>query len=103
MVQRTDPWARMAWKIIGEGTFDGRTGDREHAIAVFRAHNEAVQHEIRADRLLVFRPGDGWEPLCRFLGVSVPDAPYPRENTTRDFHAERDRRAAEAGVTDSTA
>jgi hypothetical protein len=22
----------------------------------------------------------GWEPLCRFLGVDVPDEPFPRVN-----------------------
>ena len=99
IAQRTDPWARMVWKIIGQGTFDGRTGDREHAMAVFRAHNAAVECEIPADRLLVYRAGDGWEPLCRFLGAAVPDTPYPRENTTRDFQAERDARAqAEAAA-----
>ncbi|KAI0017933.1 hypothetical protein F4780DRAFT_753212 [Xylariomycetidae sp. FL0641] len=30
-------------------------------------------------RLLVYRLGhDGWAPLCAFLGVDVPDAPFPR-------------------------
>ena len=36
---------------------------------------------VRPENLLVFRPQDGWEPLCEFLGVPVPaDTPYPREN-----------------------
>jgi len=34
---------------------------------------------------LVYETGQGWEPLCRFLGVAVPQAPYPRVNTTDDF------------------
>jgi hypothetical protein len=28
-------------------------------------------------RLLVHSAKDGWEPLCKFLGVPVPDVPYP--------------------------
>jgi Sulfotransferase domain len=29
---------------------------------------------------------EGWAPLCAFLGVPVPDAPFPRENTSESFH-----------------
>lgn len=24
--------------------------------------------------------GEGWGPLCKFLGVPVPDEPFPRAN-----------------------
>jgi Sulfotransferase domain len=27
----------------------------------------------------------GWEPLCRFLGVPVPEEVFPQANTTEDF------------------
>ena len=46
----------------------------------FNAHNERVQREVPADRLLVYPVGAGWEPLCEFLGVDVPDVPYPHSN-----------------------
>lgn len=26
---------------------------------------------------------DGWEPLCKFLGVPVPDEPFPRANDAK--------------------
>jgi hypothetical protein len=29
----------------------------------------------------------GWAPLCEFLGVPVPDAPYPKTNSTEEFRA----------------
>jgi len=29
----------------------------------------------------------GWQPLCDFLGVPVPDAPFPRTNDTATFQA----------------
>ncbi|HEX8335676.1 MAG TPA: sulfotransferase [Pyrinomonadaceae bacterium] len=38
-----------------------------------------------ARRLLVMdiTAGDGWEVLCPFLGVEIPDRPFPHENRTR--------------------
>ena len=41
-----------------------------------------VQADIPADRLLVLDVcgGDGWGPLCRFLGRPAPSLPFPREN-----------------------
>jgi hypothetical protein len=47
---------------------------------VFAQHSERVRRSVPADRLLVYRVQEGWEPLCRFLGVDVPDEPFPRVN-----------------------
>lgn len=35
---------------------------------------------IPAERLLVFHPSEGWEPLCKFLALPVPDKPFPKIN-----------------------
>jgi hypothetical protein len=35
--------------------------------------------------LLVFSADQGWEPLCDFLGVAVPDIDFPRVNETADM------------------
>jgi hypothetical protein len=75
----------MARAVVWEGTFGGRFADREHAVRVFTEHNEAVRHEIPAERLLVFEVSQGWQPLCDFLGVPVPDEPFPRTNDTASF------------------
>lgn len=32
------------------------------------------------ERLLVWHPRDGWDPLCKFLGKEVPAEPVPRVN-----------------------
>ena len=40
-----------------------------------------------ADQLLVYEVGQGWEPLCEFLGVPVPDEPFPHLNDTASFRA----------------
>ncbi|MCB1494898.1 MAG: hypothetical protein KDJ86_03855 [Bauldia sp.] len=91
--ERTDSWGRMVYKLINQDTFGGDTATRDHCIDVFNRHNAAVKAAIPADRLLVYEVGEGWEPLCAFLGAAVPDAPFPRENTTEVFQAKR---AAEA-------
>jgi hypothetical protein len=72
----------MVTRLIFEQTFGGRLADRAHAKRVFEAHNQAVIDAIPASRLLVYRPGDGWEPLCRFLDVPVPDEEFPHLNDT---------------------
>ena len=32
------------------------------------------------ERLLEYRLGSGWEPLCTFLGKPIPDVPFPHAN-----------------------
>lgn len=49
-------------------------------IRFLHAHNDAVRRLVPADRLLEFEVSQGWEPLCRFLGVAVPTTPFPHLN-----------------------
>lgn len=53
-----------------------------------------VRAEIAPERLIEWQPGDGWEPICRPLGVPVPSLPFPHENSTADFLARAELRAA---------
>lgn len=75
---------RMGKFIIEEKTFGGHT-DEAHVLDVYRAHNAAVRREVPPDKLLVFDATQGWEPLCRFLGVPVPATPFPKTNSTEEF------------------
>lgn len=77
----------MVARLVGEDTFGGRIEDRAHAIEVFDRHNRSVIDSIPKERLLVYRPGDGWEPLCRFLERDVPETDFPRLNDTAEFRA----------------
>ncbi|MFI6504317.1 sulfotransferase family protein [Nonomuraea typhae] len=52
----------------------------EVSMEFFALHTETVKRTIPADRLLVFDVREGWEPLCAFLGVAVPDEPFPHLN-----------------------
>lgn len=79
-----DPWARMTTKVV-RGMFDGVVDDHDHAIAVFERHNRAVREAIPVEQLLVYEVAQGWEPLCAFLDVPVPDEPMPKTNSTAEF------------------
>jgi len=54
------------------------------SVAWFRQWNEEVKRTVPADRLLVHEAKQGWGPLCEFLGVPIPDHPYPRVNDTAE-------------------
>ena len=77
----------FGYKVIGQAVFGGRVTDRDHAVAVYEAHNAAVKAAIPPERLLVYEVAQGWGPLCAHLGVPVPDAPFPLTNTTSEFRA----------------
>ena len=32
------------------------------------------------DKLLIYNVKEGWEPLCKVLGVDVPSKPFPHRN-----------------------
>ncbi len=73
---------RMFWGP--QGTFaNGHTP--ELLIEQAAAHNEAVRRAVPPERLLVWEVGEGWEPLCAFLGVDVPDHPLPHANDRETF------------------
>lgn len=78
---------QMVNGVIWDGTFDGRFLDKEYAFEVFHRHHEDVKAKVPADRLLVFEVKQGWQPLCDFLGVPVPDEPFPHLNDTASFRA----------------
>jgi hypothetical protein len=60
----------------------GRDATLEDLAAAHDRYNEKVIATIPADRLLVWKPADGWEPLCDFLDVPVPSEPVPHINDT---------------------
>jgi hypothetical protein len=59
--------------------------DEPSTIAVFLRHNESVRAGVEDGRLLVYEVERGWAPLCDFLGVAVPSAPFPRGNDSGAF------------------
>lgn len=46
----------------------------------YRKHYADVRAMAPKDRLLEYKLGSGWEPLCKFLGKEVPNVPFPHRN-----------------------
>jgi hypothetical protein len=83
---------QMLDRIIWDGTFQGRFEDRDFAIETFERHNEQVRRDVPAGRLLVYEVSEGWEPLCAFLGVPVPEGkPFPHLNDAAEFRGRIER------------
>jgi hypothetical protein len=54
-----------------------------NARKTYRDHNAAVKAAVPKERLLVYRLGSGWEPLCKFLGKDTPKVPFPHMNDAK--------------------
>lgn len=80
--------AQGVWaKAFGEPFFD----DPERLTAAYDAHAHRVRESIPPERLIEWTVGDGWEPLCRALGVAVPAGePFPHLNTGAEWEAARE-------------
>ena len=67
---------------------DGAATTSESMQSAMESFNQEVQEHVPGERLLVWSVGDGWEPLCEFLELPVPDTPFPHLNDSKEF-AER--------------
>jgi hypothetical protein len=75
-----DGLLEMTERIVWNGVFEGRFEDAGRAQQIFEEHTARVRATVPAERLLVFDVREGWPPLCRFLGVAIPDTPFPNVN-----------------------
>jgi hypothetical protein len=81
-------WDRYLTLMTHIWTKAGMTEDPDSEDALGKAMekwNADVKAAVPADRLLVWEPADGWEPMCEFLDVPVPDGPLPNVNDTAAF------------------
>jgi hypothetical protein len=74
---------RLLWE--GRGTFASGNDEPQQMIETMHRHNEAVKAAVPAERLLVWSVTEGWEPLCEFLELPVPEQPFPHVNDRREF------------------
>lgn len=91
---RIDPdWA--AWMDLNidtcwkgpRGALANTFGERGPLAEAMNRWNDEVKATVPADRLIVWEPKDGWEPICEALGVPVPDEPLPHAFDTEVFKA----------------
>jgi hypothetical protein len=82
-------FSEMVRKVISRDMFGGDYS-KENVIKCYNEYIESVKRDCPKDKLLVFRATDGWEPLCKFLELPVPEGEYPNTNSSAEFeHAKR--------------
>ena len=67
------------------GMFGAVEDGEEEAVRFFTAWKAQVVKEVPASRLLVWQVKEGWGPLCNFLGLPVPEEPFPNVNDTPEM------------------
>lgn len=81
LLPRTRAMRRTLEGLIGRVFLQGDAfAGKDACIAAYHRHNQRVVDTVPPERLLVFTVDQGWEPLCAFLGVPVPDVPFPHIN-----------------------
>jgi hypothetical protein len=80
-----DPTAAMLHEVVVRHSFGGELGSREQLVRRYEEHVAEVIATVPDDRLLVWSVTEGWPRLCSFLGVDVPDEPFPRTNDREEF------------------
>lgn len=64
--------------LVGSGT--SLEAAKARSKEQYRKHYALVRSLAPKERLLEFKPQEGWGPLCEFLGKDVPDEPFPHVN-----------------------
>ena len=82
-----DRWIILVDEII-QRVFCGNF-EKSHCIGIYETHISEVIHTVDEDKLLIYSPSFGWEPLCKSLDVPVPNLHFPHtnsgQNTLREF------------------
>ena len=68
--------------------------------AVYDEYFERIDNLVPSERKLVYQLGQGWEPLCEFLGKPVPEVDFPQINESKALK-EHQRAAMERWLTAS--
>lgn len=81
-------FGNMSRKLIWGRSHKGTMGNKEAAIAHYNKHIEEVKALVPEDKLLIFSADMGWEPLCNFLGVPIPNTEFPNVNDRAEIKKE---------------
>jgi Sulfotransferase domain len=75
----------MIDNLVWDATFHETPNQPVDMIGTMLRHHEEVKATVPPERLLVWEVADGWEPLCEFLELPVPDTPFPYLNDSKEF------------------
>jgi hypothetical protein len=75
----------MTSKLVWQRSHKGTMKNKEAAIARYHEHMEEIKATVPADKLLIFSVDQGWEPLCNFLDVDVPETDFPNVNDRKEI------------------
>lgn len=79
LVDIANLWAEF-WTEFWEGDFE-KNGKRR-----FKEYYQEIRDLVPKENLLEYKMGEGWQPLCDFLEVPVPEKlKFPRTNDTDGF------------------
>jgi hypothetical protein len=79
-----------AMRKIHFGFFDAQNRRQIEANArrSYDRYYQKIRQIVPPEQMLEYRLGDGWEPLCAFLGKDVPNVPFPRKNDRTSHNEE---------------
>jgi len=85
-------WSGLTWGDMvpscsssGLSMMEACAAGEQSAVQFYHDHVNEVRAHVPAERLLVWEVKEGWAPICKFLGVPVPDIPFPRLNDTAEM------------------
>ncbi|KEY69587.1 hypothetical protein S7711_06216 [Stachybotrys chartarum IBT 7711] len=85
-----------AMRKILYGQWNARTVAevRANAKQGYATYYARIREVVPPERRLEYRLGDGWGPLCEFLGKPVPEVDFPRVNEA-NAHSEKQKEQAD--------
>jgi hypothetical protein len=70
--------------VLSQGYIPYKSSAYPALLESYDSHIENVRRVVPKENLLEFQPGQGWHPLCEFLGKPVQSGPYPHLNDAQD-------------------
>lgn len=55
-------------------------------MAAYERYNAQVRRNAPPGRLLEWQAAEGWEPICRALGLPIPEIPFPWTNRRSEWN-----------------
>ena len=80
-LSRFNPCARS----MMTGMYGNDLKDAEYVKKRYLEFHEEVRQLVPEHKRLEYHLGDGWEPLCKFLGKDVPKTEFPFINESREY------------------